>query len=289
MNDLSADVPQECTLERVVTVPHMSFQLRRYSWEQPVTAIMRSERHAFVDFAVTPRPSSSRGRLGKREWRAVGPIYVVPPQVDFHASVLGGRQMALTCLLDADVLVDCGVPLDLQPPALDTCLDLGSPRLRAYMELILSELRAPDFGGDVMLESLGAAAAVELGRVVSRKEPAPLARAGLSARRRRLIQERCHAEALPAPDLGELARLADLTPRQFLRNFRLHYGTTPGAYVRSISIERAKRWLRQDGVHIKQIALDLGFASTASFSYAFRRATGLRPTDYREQTLKRSN
>lgn len=283
INDLAATIPPECTLERVVATPRMTFQLRRYRWEAPTRAQSRSEDHAFLDFAVTPRPSYSKGRLGLHRWRAFGPMFMVPPNVDFQATVPGGRQQALNCLLPLEVLAECGMPAQLRPEALEACLDIGSPRPRAYMELILAEVRAPGFGSELALESLATALAVILGRELNKEHPGPATRGGLPAWRRRLIEERCRAEELPPPDLSELAKLADLTTRHLIRAFRQEYGTTPAAYVRQISIERAKRRLRRSDAPIKQIALDLGFASTASFCHAFRQATGVRPGDYQRQ------
>jgi AraC family transcriptional regulator len=51
-------------------------------------------------------------------------------------------------------------------------------------------------------------------------------------------------------------------------------------------IEIAKRQLASDQ-SIKSIAFELGFASPSSFSYAFRRATGAAPRQFRQRQYRK--
>ena len=46
-------------------------------------------------------------------------------------------------------------------------------------------------------------------------------------------------------------------------------------------MERAKLLLAEGAVSVTEIGLTLGFSSPNAFATAFRKATGLTPTDYR--------
>ena len=58
-------------------------------------------------------------------------------------------------------------------------------------------------------------------------------------------------------------------------------GKSIGQYVEEARIETAKRLLL-NGDTIKSIAFTMGFASASSFSFAFRRATGRAPKEFRQ-------
>jgi AraC family transcriptional regulator len=68
--------------------------------------------------------------------------------------------------------------------------------------------------------------------------------------------------------------------RQLSRSFRASQGRSLGDYISAVRIERARKMLATDQ-SIKAIGLTLGFSSPSSFSFAFRRATGETPSDYR--------
>jgi AraC family transcriptional regulator len=69
--------------------------------------------------------------------------------------------------------------------------------------------------------------------------------------------------------------------RQLTRGFRASRGCTIGEYAARNEIDRAKELLTA-GESIKVIAASLGFASPSSFTYAFRRATGQTPAQFRK-------
>jgi AraC-like DNA-binding protein len=82
------------------------------------------------------------------------------------------------------------------------------------------------------------------------------------------------------PTLSELAALFKLSVRQLTRGFRASRGCSIGDYVANSRIERAKRLLASDQ-SIKTIAYALGFNSSSGFCFAFRRATGMTPGEFR--------
>ncbi len=84
-----------------------------------------------------------------------------------------------------------------------------------------------------------------------------------------------------APSVAELARLVDLSPDHFSRAFKSATGRSPHQVISEMRIERAKSMLRDTDLSMTDLALDLGFSSSAHFSSRFRKFTGLSPTEWK--------
>lgn len=91
-------------------------------------------------------------------------------------------------------------------------------------------------------------------------------------------------EANPQVDfsLRELAREACLSPFHFSRAFHNTMGLSPFQYVNERRIENAKEALKSSERSLSQIAADVGFATQASFTRAFKKSVGAAPGEYRE-------
>jgi AraC family transcriptional regulator of arabinose operon len=86
-----------------------------------------------------------------------------------------------------------------------------------------------------------------------------------------------------AHSVAALARMAGLSPSRFAHVFRQEQGMAIGAYVQRCRMERAQHLLRTTTMTAAEIAAELGYQSPYAFSHAFKRATGKRPTSYRNQ------
>ncbi len=82
-------------------------------------------------------------------------------------------------------------------------------------------------------------------------------------------------------NLGQLANLADISPRQLNRLFREKMGQSTMNFYTGLRLEKAGNLLVRSPLSITEIALATGFASSAHFSYSFRRRTGLLPSSQR--------
>ncbi|HET8736054.1 MAG TPA: AraC family transcriptional regulator [Pricia sp.] len=83
----------------------------------------------------------------------------------------------------------------------------------------------------------------------------------------------------------ELARIACMSLSTFKREFVRILGITPGKWLRDQRMERAISLLCLTEKPISEIAFELGYNDAAAFSKAFKRATYLNPSDYRENSL----
>ncbi len=82
-------------------------------------------------------------------------------------------------------------------------------------------------------------------------------------------------------DLEELASIAHMSRRSFLRVFQSATGTSPLAWVIEQRINRACNLLRHTDRRITEVAFDVGFNDSNYFTRQFRKVTGLSPRDYR--------
>jgi len=80
-----------------------------------------------------------------------------------------------------------------------------------------------------------------------------------------------------------LAERASMSPRNFARAFRRETGMTPGAYVETLRLERARQCLEGPPEQIDLIAVRCGFGTPETMRRAFARRLGVSPTEYRER------
>lgn len=73
--------------------------------------------------------------------------------------------------------------------------------------------------------------------------------------------------------------------RTLARRFERELGMTFGEWRQKLKLFLAVEWLSK-GEAITNIALNLGYSSTAAFSYMFRQAMGTCPSDWRQEKLK---
>lgn len=92
----------------------------------------------------------------------------------------------------------------------------------------------------------------------------------------KLIQDNGHYNFT----IEELARTANMSPSTFKRTFKKYMGMSPGDWLRHRRITKAKTLLMNGKKNISDVAFELGYSDTASFSKAFKVATDLYPTDF---------
>lgn len=81
--------------------------------------------------------------------------------------------------------------------------------------------------------------------------------------------------------LEKIAAHVSLSPTYFQKLFLKAVGKTPNEYILDLRIRRAKEQLLTTDFPISFIAAECGFSSQSYFNYAFRRAEGITPKEYR--------
>ena len=141
----------------------------------------------------------------------------------------------------------------------------GAPRAAAFVDhalgVILNLVLAPE--ASAAARSAPALASWRLNKVMA------------------LMNERLRAGV----SIEELARAIELSPDHFLRSFTVATGRTPFQWLTERRIEVAKELLQRHDMQITDIALDVGYSSSAHFSTRFRKLVGMSPREWRATFL----
>jgi len=80
-----------------------------------------------------------------------------------------------------------------------------------------------------------------------------------------------------------LAARAFMSPRNFARVFAREVGVTPGAYVESVRIERARVLLETTALPLEEVAARCGFGTPETLRRSFARRLRVSPSEYRRR------
>jgi AraC family transcriptional regulator len=153
-----------------------------------------------------------------------------------------------------------------------TCTRGGAPAALAVR--IYEEFRRMDEVSALVVEGLSLELVAEAWR--SRSPRAPAAPPWL--RRARDLVREGFAEPLT---LSAVARDVGVHPVHLAREFRRHYRTSLGEYVRECRVAYARRRLATSDTPLAEVASEAGFSQQSHFSRVFKRATGMTPGQYR--------
>ncbi|MGR3273701.1 helix-turn-helix transcriptional regulator [Acaryochloris marina NIES-2412] len=84
------------------------------------------------------------------------------------------------------------------------------------------------------------------------------------------------------PSLLQLAHQVGLNDYKLKLGFREVFGTTAFGYLWSVRMQEAALLFKRDGLGVTEVALTVGYASSTSFSAAFKRKFGTSPQQYRQ-------
>ena len=88
-------------------------------------------------------------------------------------------------------------------------------------------------------------------------------------------------------DLGELAAHTNISINYLNHIFKAVTGKTVMSFCSENRIERAKEQLVEGNLRIKELAEQLGYYDQYHFCKAFKKATGMSPTQYRSENAKK--
>jgi AraC family transcriptional regulator len=147
-----------------------------------------------------------------------------------------------------------------------------------------AEAGNPDPGSRQYAEALSLALMHELVRLErTTSAAATLVRGGLAVWQQKHVSEFIEEHLTEDVSLAALAELVDLSLYHFARAFRQSFGVPPHRYHMVRRMDRAKGLLEKPALSVTQIGFEIGFRDASSFTTAFRKLTGLTPSDYRRQ------
>jgi AraC family transcriptional regulator len=183
--------------------------------------------------------------------------------------------------------------IDLQDPLFDPDSGIAcpaiSPRMFFFDQAVWDtalKLKAETGNSDPCSRHYAEALSVVLMHELMRLERTASAtvrplRGGLPPWQQKRVMEFIEAHLAEEISLAALAKLAGLSVFHFARAFTQSLGVPPHRYHMARRMDRARTLLRKPALSVTQIGIQIGFRETSSFTKAFRRLTGLTPTEYR--------
>lgn len=156
-----------------------------------------------------------------------------------------------------------------------------------FLALRSAAMNEQDRLSEVAAETMGLALAVSVLRCMFPELRVKLdpKTPGLSADRRRRVQEYVEARLADRITVAELAGVANLSQWHFCRSFQRAMGMSPARYIMSRRLELARQLLRGD-LAVQEVALACGFASQSHFCDAFKREVGRTPSEFRQEVSR---
>ncbi len=161
----------------------------------------------------------------------------------------------------------------------------GEQRLATLVQFVREESHAQRPAREVVLARLLEVLLIEALRSASGTAASPGLARGLADVRLAAAIRAMHAQPTRAWTVVELAKEAALSRSSFFERFSREVGLAPMAYLLAWRMALAKDLLRRNEGGVAEIAERVGYSSASTFSVAFTRHVGLRPTQYaREQS-----
>lgn len=276
-------------IEAELRAPVATAQLVRFDFAEPIDKLTSFDGAYRLDLCLTPRPENARACY-RDHWNAqrferIGNLFLTPAgEMVHHRSDGCCQQTSIICELQPELLSTWfDGDLDWTDHRLLSSLDVRDANIQSLLLRLVQEAKHPGFASEALVELISAQLAIELTRYCTESNESA-ALGVLAPWRLRLIDERLEEFEAP-PTLTELSELCRLSVRQLTRGFRVSRDCSIGEYIARSRIEQAKKLLATE-CSIKVVAYTLGFASSSSFCFAFRRATGETPRQFKIRLLR---
>jgi AraC family transcriptional regulator len=288
--ELARSSPVAIEVEAEATVQFAQVKLVRYHFPVPPQGTMLLDGRLFVGMCLASNHSTARARYcdrwGSKRFERLGDVYVMPPNLTLH--VCSDETLPLTsliCYLDGRDLTGLYDVLSskMSDRLLMANLDVRDASVRQVMLRLAGELRNPGVASMLLVDALTRQLWVELYRY-SALFSDPERVDCLASWQLRLIDDRMKQLHKP-PGLDELAALCHVSVRKLTRGFRACRGTSIGDYITAAMMDQARKLLAGNK-RVSDIAALLGFSTSSSFCYAFRRIMGMTPGEYRLNLLR---
>jgi AraC family transcriptional regulator len=254
------------------------FEIRRFFWQNRKEITFAPP---WSYFELTGFPAVGRYlERGESDLVRQGEVRFYPATRRFQTRWWQSEQKSLLCRIDIPAIT--GVSLDLSDHQLPETIDLRSLHVRNLLQRAQQELAMPGLCSQLVLDSISVALAAEMvQQFAADARPAATRRGVLDQRYLRELASRVRQEP-GATGITQLASERGISPRHYERLFRAATGESPAAFCRRHVLALARDLLAERSYLVKEVAFRCGFASTASFSAAFRQMQGCSPQQYRD-------
>lgn len=97
------------------------------------------------------------------------------------------------------------------------------------------------------------------------------------------VQHRIHADLTAPLNLSDLAEIASLGKRTFMRRFARATSLNPTEYIQQARVAKARSILELTNRPLDQIAWEVGYKDPSAFSKMFQRVSGVTASEYRHR------
>ncbi|MEZ0470068.1 GlxA family transcriptional regulator [Luteimonas salinilitoris] len=97
------------------------------------------------------------------------------------------------------------------------------------------------------------------------------------------VQHKLQVSPTRPVSVADMARMAKMEARTFLRRFKAATGLKPIEYVQQLRIGKAREVLQFTRRPVEQVAWEVGYDDAAAFRRLFLRLVGLTPSEYRRR------
>lgn len=153
--------------------------------------------------------------------------------------------------------------------------------IEACLQRIAAELKNPDPISAIMVESQAIQLFIQMVRLNGLGPEQ--AKGGLSSFDLKRVFAIIEDRLGDPPSLDEMAAEIGVSRRHFFRAFKQSTGKSPRSFVAARRLERAVDRLRTTELSATEIAFECGFSSSSHFTYAFKRAYGTGPLEFRRR------
>jgi len=165
-------------------------------------------------------------------------------------------------------------------------IGFGSEDLQRSLSMLCREARNADSLYGLFAEGWAMQALALLARIDGSQAATVRPSGGLARSSYRRIVDYIEADLSRPFTIEDLARVAGVSRRHFIRAFRESSGQTPLRFVYGLRLERAKEVLLDPRRTATEVALGCGFSHAQHFSTAFKKATGVTPSDFRRAAMR---
>ena len=278
------------TVDARIEIPGVVIELCHADWPAAVEIVeanvgQSSDEHRLA-FTLSPMPNVSEYSFAKPRadhYAAIGYLCLWPANMPFRSRSGPGRHRFMQLRIDAAWFEKLtGLRNSDWDP--ESGMNISGTAIDGVLLRVAREVAEPGFASNVLVEGLTMAVVADLARYLKATRAGAKPENGkLSAAQLQRIEHYVEAHEGSSLTVSDLADLIGVSRRHMTRVFKQTTGQTIHEYVANVRIRKASTLLCGTDLPLKEISHRLGFAGLASFSAAFRAATGQCPTGFRRQ------